>query len=495
MMEHMDTELPAVMVQTPTATPLPSVIISLAVNAKIEYQDALCELIDNAFDADAKLVELEFKSGFFRISDDGHGTKNLAAFARLGEHVAQGASTISGCYGVGGKEAVLYIGGFNKSSNALCVARYMSVQDGIRRTLTVDWTKQAAASSWDLPPTEQRKAPGFQNGTTIDISSAHLREWKAGFENLAERLGRIYDVALRKGRRIVIKTPKQKILVTPFKAPALEDVIDGVVECNGRKATVRAGIIKKGQKNSGTQPLTYIHGYRAIMFTDAGCEFNGRHNIYGTVILDDSWARAKNKNAIVDGEEELYEAVEKLLSPLSPKVESLGIEMSYASAADSINSRFKSLGGDRSIVVSGHKNEPAENKPNENKSGKKRGNNGNEGNGFAHPDGSSYGKIFSGKNSLRVAFAQLSDEVECDISSRGICTVNTRYAHVNKAIDEYNKGKTSTLWQIVAAALAANIAKNGWFANGQLKLPGLSDDAPFEVIKASVYFLLSEEKP
>lgn len=493
MMEHMDIELPAVMVQTPTATPLPSVIISLAVNAKIEYQDALCELIDNAFDADAKLVELEFKSGFFRISDDGHGTKNLAAFARLGEHVAQGPSAISGCYGVGGKEAVLYIGGFNKSTNTLCVARYMSVQDGIRRTLLVDWTKQAAASSWDLPPTEQRKAPGFQNGTTIDISSAHMREWKGGWENLAERLGRIYDVALRKGRRIVLKTPKQTVQVTPFKAPAIEDVIEGIVECNGRKATVRAGIIKKGQKNSGTQPLTYIHGYRAIMFTDAGCEFNGRHNIYGTVTLDDSWARAKNKNAIVDGEEELYEAVEKLLSPLSPKVESLGIEMSYASAAAIINERFKALGGDRSIVVRGHKNGPAENKPNENKSGKKRGNNGNEGNGFAHPDGSSYGKIFGGRRSLQIAFAELSEEVECDISSRGICTANTRYAHVKKAIDDFGKGKSATIWQIVAAALAADIAKNGCSANKQLKLPNLNDGDRFEVTKAKIYLALSEE--
>lgn len=491
-MEVMETDIPTVMVETPTATPLPSVIISLAVNAKIEYQDALCELIDNAFDANAKLVELEFKPRFFRIADDGRGTTNLASFARLGEHVAQGPSTISGCYGVGGKEAVLYIGGFNKSNNTLCVARYMSVQNGIQRTLTVDWTKQAAASSWNLPPTEQCKSLSIHNGTAIDIQSPHLKEWKGGWENLAERLGRIYGVALRKGRQIVLKTSKQTIHVTPFKAPALEDVIEGVVECNGRTAFVRAGIIKKGQKNSGTQPLTYIHGYRAIMFTDAGCEFSGRHNIYGTVTLDDSWARAKNKNAIVDGEEELYEAVQNLLSPLSPKVESLGIEMSYASAAESINSLFKSLGGDRSIVVSGHKNKPSENKPSENKSGKKRGNNGHEGNGFAHPDGLSYGKIFGGKKSLQVAFAELSEEVECAISSRGIVTVNTRYAHVNKAIDEWNNKRRSTLLQILAAALAANVAKNGWFANGQLNLPGLSEDAPFDVIKSKIYFLFSE---
>lgn len=486
-MELMESDFPTVMVETATATPLPSVIISLAVNAKIEYQDALCELIDNAFDADAKWVELEFKSGSFRIADDGRGTTNLASFARLGEHVAQGPSTISGCYGVGGKEAVLYIGGFNKSTNTLCNVRYVSVQNGIQRTLTVDWTKQAAASTWNLPLTEQRKALVGHDGTAIEIQSPHLREWKGGWENLAERLGRIYDVALRNGRRIVIKTPKQTVQVTPFKAPAIEDVIEGTVQCNGRKATVRAGIIKKGQKSSGSQPLTYIHGYRAIMFTDAGCEFNGRHNIYGTVTLDDSWARAKNKNAIVDGEEELYEAVQNLLSPLSPKVESLGIEMSYAAAAEIINARFKALVGDR-----GHKNKPSENKPSENKSGKKRENNGNEGNGFAHPDGLSYGKIFGGRRNLQIAFAELSEEVECDVSPRGICTANIRYPHVKKAIDDFLNRKASTLWQIVAAALAAEFAKNGPSANKQLKLFNLNDGERLEITKLKIYLALSE---
>lgn len=490
-MELMESDIPTVMVETATATPLPSVIISLAVNAKIEYQDALCELIDNAFDADAKLVELDFKSGSFRISDDGRGTTNLASFARLGEHVAQGPSTISGCYGVGGKEAVLYIGGFNKSTNTLCNVRYVSVQNGIQRTLTIDWTKQAAASTWNLPPTEQRKALIGHDGTAIEIQSPHLREWKGGWENLAERLGRIYDIALRKGRRIRLKTPKQTLEVKPFNAPALEDVIEGIVECNGRTAIVRAGIIKKGQKDSGGQPLTYIHGYRAIMFTDDGCGFNGQHNIYGTVTLDDSWARAKNKNAIMDGAEELYEAVQNLLSPLSPKVESLGIEMSYAAARDVINERFKALGGDRSITVSGHKNKPSGNKLSENKSGKKRGNNGNEGNGFAHPDGLSYEKIFGGKRTFQIAFAELSEEVECDVSSRGICTANIRYPHVKKAIDDIGKKKSSTFWQIVAAALAAHIAKNGLSAN-QLKLPNLNDGERIETTKLKIYLALSE---
>lgn len=480
-------------VPTGTATPACHFLYSLAVNVKLDFADATQELIDNALDAKATVVTIFLKKGNFRITDNGIGTKDLTCFVRYGKSVSQGDGDKSGIWGVGVKEAVKAIGGFDNRTKTLCVARYMSVVDGIRRALKVDWTKQAASSTWDLPPTQEQKADGHERETYIDISGPNVREWKGGMDVLAERFGRIYETALRDGKRIVIQTPNKTIEVKPFEPPDLTNVIKGWVDCDGRKAYVRAGIIKKGQKNSGSQPLTYMHGYRAIMFTDAGCDFAGRHNIYGTVTLDNSWARAKNKNAIADDAEELYEAVRNLLSPLAPKVEELGIEMSYAAVTKSLDERLACLGGGRSVVASGHKNESAAARTTGNP-GQKRGNNGKEGNGFADPNGASVAKLFSGKKRLRTSLAELTAETECDISQSGMCTLNIRYAHVKSAVDEYNKNKPATLLQMMAAALAADYANNGW-AKTQLRLPDLDDAASFEVVKAKVYFSLSGGEP
>src|SRR5215510_9625852 len=73
---------------------------------------ALAELIANALDQDATLIEIKLdkKNRLFSISDNGNGCSDLEMMIQIGSDPAERKKGSIGRFGVGFKDAVIWLG-------------------------------------------------------------------------------------------------------------------------------------------------------------------------------------------------------------------------------------------------------------------------------------------------------------------------------------------------------------------------------------------------
>ena len=83
------------------ATPLAHMILSKRM-ADHKPHDMICELVDNALDAEAQRVWIELGRRSITVADDGHGMVDINDAIRFGKGTrAPGRGGVLGRYGVG----------------------------------------------------------------------------------------------------------------------------------------------------------------------------------------------------------------------------------------------------------------------------------------------------------------------------------------------------------------------------------------------------------
>jgi hypothetical protein len=288
-------------------TPSTSLIASLSAQ-NLTWRTVLGELIDNSFDANATSIDIAFEGGRLVVTDDGNGCDDLTALATLGKHERR-STTKLGRWGIGAKDAMLWVGG-EKSEVVIT-----SVHRGMFRSGAISWASMIANGRWIIDNwNEERPANPGERGTRIVIAPVkrtvlHGAQWT----DLLADIGYLYSPAIKRGRQITIRRTKgASAAIARYELPALEGGhVDTTIDVDGKSARVYVGIVKPGEMND-RPGITYTHGFRVIKEASPnGC---GRYNtlrIAGVVDLDDSWTLTKNKDGIVSHAEELYAAVEK----------------------------------------------------------------------------------------------------------------------------------------------------------------------------------------
>jgi hypothetical protein len=303
------------MVAMVSFSPGTAVLESVA-NQNLTWKTVLGELIDNAFDAHAKHIAVRFATNTFSIKDDGGGCVDPTVLARLGHRVAH-STTKLGRYGVGAKDALLWIGGPDSSVHV------ESVVAKTRRILDVNWRRLIASPDWMGPGATDEPAIDGDRGTTIAINRVVHRV--PSYEELEREIGYLYSPAIKSGCQITIQRHERGAEPAPirrYELPRFDGMpLDVKTEVNGKSIRVYVGVVPASEPNR-YPGLSYVHKFRVIMGKSSrGCGSYDTSLIAGFVELGDGWTLTKNKDGLVRDERELYETVFRTIEPVLKRAE------------------------------------------------------------------------------------------------------------------------------------------------------------------------------
>lgn len=329
-----------------TIAPDGAVLYSIA-NANLKWATVLGEWIDNAFDAGARTISIEFQKDAVRVADDGRGCARPTDMIRLGAH-AKHASTRLGRYGIGGKEAAIWVGAIPRRSEADAIdsnVTIRTVHDGRVLTLFVNWKDFAKA--WEVTPPNIVSASALDAGTVIVVSPARKPPAGEHWQNLLAELSYWYTPAIKHGRQIKFKRPTKGAEwepLTRWELPEFQgEIVNERIEVHGRGARVYCGVVKDGVANP-RPGFTYLHEWRVIEpYSSKGC---GRFNpgkMCGFVELDASWPLRKNKDGVSKDADELYAAVEHAALPILERADVIGTTILSRRFEVEVNERLNAM--------------------------------------------------------------------------------------------------------------------------------------------------------
>lgn len=436
-------------------TPDTHILESYAHRTGMTWQIVIFEWLDNALEAKAKSILIEFGNKFVAVKDNGHGTEKLGAFGTLGSHVPHGVGPdrISR-YGVGCKDGALWVG---KENGTLHVR---SVHRGRVRECRFDW-QEISRNGWQCDDPTNVEAPPNEIGTRIAISPVIPR--LPVFGKLLESIGYHYGPALREGVQILVKHRSlgtDAVPVKPWSKPALEDgVINTTVDVDGKKARVIVGVIKQGEITA-RRGFTYYRDWRVLIPNTAqGCgDYNPAH-VCGLVELDSSWRLNTNKDGFLDSEK-LFRAVEEAARPV--------LERAHQQGTSITNEKFTATVA--GMMNAGRKDPNAKGKRRRGKVPMKPGAVEPTGTGPKHTQAENEqpGKRFPGKgrnganSELKLTYARLGEGIVGTFHKPTTICMNLDNAAVAQAVAESNV--------LAALALAASVLSVEQAVDPQLKL-------------------------
>ncbi len=303
---------------TTNFAPPPDYLFAAAAN-NLGYAKALAELIDNAIDQNARLINIyegpieNGKPTWFAIIDDGDGCPEpviITTFGRRGDATNGGL----GRYGVGGPEAIMDIGGLEAT------VRIESVFKGVIRYVRLSWQEliktRDGPHPWQLEKATWEGGPSDKKGTSIHIRPVRRRPIP---KSVLTQLGYWFGPFIRSGGRIAFHKGEQEILLERWQLPDLEEVIDEAITVDGKSIRIKAGVVREGVRNERAG-ITIAHRHRVIEEASGSCCGDyGYQRIAGIVMLDRGWMLNKNKDGINEGAAELYAAVYELIEPILQK--------------------------------------------------------------------------------------------------------------------------------------------------------------------------------
>lgn len=285
------------MTQQIDITPDTHVINSIK-SSHMKWPVAIGELVDNSFDAGANRVELGFPGKrTFTCCDDGRGTNNIAGMFTIGRHTPS-KSTRLGMYGVGLKDTSIWLFG---------LTTIRTVHSGVMRTAVVNWSHIERSGQWRIDaPLEE--SCGKPSGTLITFENI-TKNPPSNLNDLALDLGYRFFPAINEGRQIVITRPKAgAIPVRPYQLPPLDKTVDELIEVDGRKFHLRAGIVSSESQNR-RPGFAIVYGHRVVMQSSVVDSSYSTSRIAGIVTLIHGWSITKNKDGMSDEDNELLSRI------------------------------------------------------------------------------------------------------------------------------------------------------------------------------------------
>jgi anti-sigma regulatory factor (Ser/Thr protein kinase) len=248
---------------------------------------AIEELVDNSLGhGQATKVDVVIDNGNgIAVIDDGIGIDDINRVFRLGDASSHDKLSEIGQYGVGAKNATIYLGDH---------VRVRTTRDGRRHLMTVDWGQVERNGEW--PDAYQGNGvPTAEKGTKVIIGKLARHYQLATSEKLARELGQVFAPALRAGTNIRVyhrlkDGHKQVLDVEPFNPPDLtqEITITGEIDTprGPLKWTGRAGL-----SASLTERFNGVHiafGHRVIETTREPFHGESAPTLYAEIALDDT---------------------------------------------------------------------------------------------------------------------------------------------------------------------------------------------------------------
>jgi hypothetical protein len=309
-------------------------------NRPMSFASVVEELIDNAGDAGATEIELTIKPNTLVILDNGEGVKDFEAMLTHGRHEFTGVEKV-GRYGVGLKQAGARLWG---------IMVITSVRDHSKRSVKIDWEEWLQSNSWEMDNPSVEPAPGEASWTRITFKNTEKGRIPSG-QNLDVALRNVsflYAPAVELGIKISVKRLVDKVETaqkfTGWSWPKLTETIDVMLNVEGKKARLRAGVVPPHEPNlrSGLH-YTYLH--RTILEgSSVGCGEYSNGRIFGVVtLLGGEWCLTTNKDNIDEDLEELSAAVFAQMEPLLLKAEAQSQHVDLSLLENSLSSQLTQM--------------------------------------------------------------------------------------------------------------------------------------------------------
>lgn len=284
-------------------------------NSRLGWHNALAEMIDNALDADACQVLIDFGSKTLTVTDDGTGAPDVLSMLRFGAHKKHRTTSL-GHYGRGLKDAWLW------SGNTIDIS---TVHQKVKRTLRVcidDFVEREGR--WEGPDPKECAARNGEHGTRISIEGVRQGRPDAG---TIAKLCMTFMPALEAGRQIVIgKSGQGRKPLEPYKLPMFLECVQDTFEVGGRKTSINIGIVRDGQKIDYPGFLL-CYGHRVIKASTIGVGNYSSARLTGTIVLGDGWKLTRNKDDLSDNLDGLDVAIHYRIQSLCKKADALALDI------------------------------------------------------------------------------------------------------------------------------------------------------------------------
>jgi len=274
-------------------------LYSIRQQASFSWKSMVCELIDNAFGADADLVKVSWPGGkAFSIEDNGHGTSDLMKMLTLGAKRDRTSRDI-GYYGVGAKLALIWLWGKSRITSVCGVGRY---------SVEIDWNDIAEGLAEYPSEDSIEVGSGYtcDEGTTIQCFAE--RNYPK-FEDLFASISNTYTPGIEDGRSIIASVNNKPLKLKAREWPQTTEEIDDVVIAAGREVRVRMGIVAPGIKNTYRNGFAFERSFRVIKESLLGSGSFGASRIAARITLGHDWLLSTNKDDFADFQDELTDAI------------------------------------------------------------------------------------------------------------------------------------------------------------------------------------------
>jgi hypothetical protein len=287
------------------ATPVAHMILSKRM-ADYKPHDMICELVDNALDADAGRVWIELGRRSITVGDDGTGMEDINDAIRFGKGTrAHRRGGVLGRYGVGMTDALCKLGPR---------AEVTTLRAGELRRLQVDWEECLRNDHFPyLEEGRPRRSPELALFESLSVASGtrvriHGQAPAIQLEKLRRLLTERYTPGIWDGREIFVRRETQEWLVIEDMDPGpLCDVIEYDGEIEGMPYHVYGGLMTN---RNVVYNRTFI-GYAYRFVEDTTELFKGLSTAHLQVFLGEAWKEClgTHKNRLELKREELFEDI------------------------------------------------------------------------------------------------------------------------------------------------------------------------------------------